>query len=58
MECSLGRRGLAHVGWLIVQKTDQKRARLFARNGHDWTDGYPLIVEAALRPLRFIRYRR
>lgn len=23
--------------------------RLFTRNGHDWTDRYPLIVEAALR---------
>jgi len=23
--------------------------RLFTRNGHDWTDKYPLIVEAALR---------
>jgi bifunctional non-homologous end joining protein LigD len=26
-----------------------KRVRLFTRNGHDWTDRYPLIVEAALR---------
>jgi hypothetical protein len=24
-----------------------KRVRLFTRNGHDWTDRYPLIVEAA-----------
>jgi ATP-dependent DNA ligase len=23
--------------------------RLFTRNGHDWTDRYPLILEAALR---------
>jgi hypothetical protein len=23
--------------------------RLFTRNGHDWTDRYPPIVEAALR---------
>jgi bifunctional non-homologous end joining protein LigD len=23
--------------------------RLFTRNGHDWTDNYPLIVQAALR---------
>jgi ATP-dependent DNA ligase len=23
--------------------------RLFPRNGHDWTDRYPLIVEAALK---------
>jgi bifunctional non-homologous end joining protein LigD len=33
---------------LIVQR-DGKRVRLFTRNGHDWTDRYPLIVEAALR---------
>ena len=33
---------------LIVQRED-KRVRLFTRNGHDWTDRYPLIVEAALR---------
>jgi bifunctional non-homologous end joining protein LigD len=26
-----------------------KRVRLLTRNGHDWTDRYPLIVEAALR---------
>ncbi|MDR3489322.1 MAG: DNA ligase [Bradyrhizobium sp.] len=40
---------IKHDGyWLIVQK-DQKRVRLFTRNGHDWTDRYPLIVEAALR---------
>jgi bifunctional non-homologous end joining protein LigD len=26
-----------------------KRVRLFTRNGHDWTDRYPLIVEAALK---------
>ena len=23
--------------------------RLFTRNGHDWSDKYPLIIEAALR---------
>src|ERR1700691_5623669 len=41
---------IKHDGYrLIVQKTDQKRVRLFTRNGHDWTDRYPLIVEAALR---------
>src|ERR1700678_3451320 len=41
---------IKHDGYrLIVQKTDKKRVRLFTRNGHDWTDRYPLIVEAALR---------
>jgi bifunctional non-homologous end joining protein LigD len=33
---------------LIVQR-DGKRVRLFTRNGHDWTDRYPLVVESALR---------
>jgi len=33
---------------LIVQRAD-KRVRLFTRNGHDWTNRYPRIVEAALR---------
>src|ERR1700691_2266066 len=41
---------IKHDGYrLIVQKIDRKRVRLFTRNGHDWTDRYPLIVEAALR---------
>jgi bifunctional non-homologous end joining protein LigD len=45
---------IKHDGYrLIVQKIDQgrgnKRVRLFTRNGHDRTDRYPLIVEAALR---------
>ena len=33
---------------LIIQRED-KRERLFTRNGHDWSDRFPLIVEAALR---------
>ena len=28
---------------------DGKRVRLFTRNGHDWSDRFPLISEAALR---------
>src|SRR3984885_3424783 len=41
---------IKHDGYrLIVQKIDQKRVRLFTRNGHDFTDRYPLIVEVALR---------
>jgi bifunctional non-homologous end joining protein LigD len=41
---------IKHDGYrLIVQKIDRQRVRLFTRNGHDWTDRYPLIVEAALR---------
>jgi hypothetical protein len=33
---------------LIVQR-DGKRVRLFTRNGHDWSDRYPRIAEAALQ---------
>jgi ATP-dependent DNA ligase len=37
-----------HDGRLIVQR-EGSAVRLFTRNGHDWTERYPLIVEAALR---------
>jgi len=38
---------IKHDGYrLIVQR---KRVRLFTRNGHDWSERYPLITEAALR---------
>jgi bifunctional non-homologous end joining protein LigD len=40
---------IKHDGYRLIVQKDQKRARLFTRNGHDWTDRYPLIVEAALR---------
>jgi bifunctional non-homologous end joining protein LigD len=33
---------------MIVQG-EGKRVRLFTRNGFDWSDRYPLIVEAAQR---------
>jgi bifunctional non-homologous end joining protein LigD len=45
---ALHRARLATSYHLIVQRED-KRVRLFTRNGHDWTDPYPLIVQAALR---------
>ena len=32
----------------VVQRKGQ-RVRLFTRNGHDWTDRFPLIAAAALR---------
>src|SRR5450755_1936862 len=38
-----------HDGYRLIVQRDNKRVRLFTRNGHDWTDRYPLIVEAALR---------
>ena len=40
---------IKHDGYRITVHRVDKRVRLFTRNGHDWTDRYPLIVEAALR---------
>jgi ATP-dependent DNA ligase len=28
----------------VVVQREGKRVRLFTRNGHDWTNRYPLIV--------------
>ena len=36
-------------GYRLLVVRDGKRVRLLTRNGHDWTDKYPLIVQAALR---------
>ncbi len=40
---------IKHDGYRMIVERDGKRVRLFTRNGHDWTDRYPLIVEAALK---------
>jgi bifunctional non-homologous end joining protein LigD len=40
---------IKHDGYRLIVHRDGKRVRLFTRNGHDWSDRYPLIVEAALR---------
>ena len=40
---------IKHDGYRLVVHRDGKRVRLLTRNGHDWTDRYPLIAEAALR---------
>ena len=36
-------------GYRLIVQREGKRLRLFTRNGHDWSDRYPLIAEAALR---------
>jgi bifunctional non-homologous end joining protein LigD len=36
-------------GYRLTVHREGKRVRLFTRNGHDWTDRYPLIVEGARR---------
>jgi bifunctional non-homologous end joining protein LigD len=38
-----------HDGYRLIVQRAGKRVRLFTRKGHDWSDRYPLIVEAALR---------
>ena len=40
---------MKHDGYRLIVQREGKRVCLFTRNGHDWTDRYPLIVEAALR---------
>src|SRR6188508_3334750 len=36
-------------GYRLTVQREGKRVRFFTKNGHDWTDRYPLIAEAALR---------
>jgi bifunctional non-homologous end joining protein LigD len=40
---------IKHDGYRLIVQREGKRVRLFTRNGHDWTDRYPLIAEAALK---------
>ena len=40
---------IKHDGYRLIVQREGKRVRLFTRNGHDWSDKYPLIAEAALR---------
>jgi bifunctional non-homologous end joining protein LigD len=40
---------IKHDGYRLIVQREGKRVRLITRNGHDWTDRFPRIVEAALR---------
>jgi bifunctional non-homologous end joining protein LigD len=40
---------IKHDGYRLIVQRDSKRVRLWTRNGHDWSDRFPLISEAALR---------
>jgi bifunctional non-homologous end joining protein LigD len=40
---------IKHDGYRLIVQRDGARVRLFTRNGHDWSDRFPLIVEAALQ---------
>jgi len=39
---------IKHDGYRLIVQREDKRVRLFTRNGHDWTGRFPCIVEAAL----------
>jgi ATP-dependent DNA ligase len=40
---------IKHDGYRLMVRRDGLRVRCFTRNGHDWADRFPAIVEAALR---------
>src|SRR5258708_12630398 len=40
---------IKHDGYRLIVQREGKRVRLWTRNGHDWSDRFPLIAEAALR---------
>jgi bifunctional non-homologous end joining protein LigD len=40
---------IKHDGYRLIIQREGKRVRLFTRNGHDWSDRFPVIIEAALR---------
>jgi bifunctional non-homologous end joining protein LigD len=40
---------IKYDGYRVRLEREGDRARLFSRNGYDWTDRYPWIVEAALK---------
>ena len=40
---------IKHDGYRLIIQRDGKRVRLWTRNGHDWSDRFPLIAEEALR---------
>jgi ATP-dependent DNA ligase len=46
---STGTISRAGDGYRLIVQRDGNRVRLWTRNGHDWSDRFPLIAEAALR---------
>jgi ATP-dependent DNA ligase len=40
---------IKHDGYRLMVRRDGERVRCFTRNGHDWADRFPAIVEAADR---------
>ena len=48
---------IKHDGYRLIVQREGKRVRLLTRNGHDWTDRYPLIIEPAQEPPNLIHPR-
>ena len=40
---------IKHDGYRLIVQRDGERVRLWTRNGHDWSDRFPWIAEAALK---------
>jgi bifunctional non-homologous end joining protein LigD len=40
---------IKHDGYRLMVRRDGSRVRCFTRNGHDWADRFPALVDAALR---------
>ena len=40
---------IKHDGYRLMARRDGARVRCFTRNGYDWADRFPAIVDAALR---------
>jgi bifunctional non-homologous end joining protein LigD len=40
---------IKHDGYRLMVRRDGSRVRCFTRNGHDWANRFPAIVDAALR---------
>jgi bifunctional non-homologous end joining protein LigD len=40
---------IKHDGYRLMVRRDGSRVRCFTRNGHDWADRFPAIVDAAAR---------
>ena len=40
---------IKHDGYRLMVRRDGERVRCFTKNGHDWADRFPAIVEAASR---------
>ena len=42
---------IKHDGYRLMVRRDGSRVHCFTRNGYDWADRFPAIVEAAQRPV-------